>query len=261
MRRKGFTLIELLVVIAIIAILAAILFPVFSKAREKARSATCQSNLKQIALALRMYTSDWDECMPAARTPCWGGTKDDYRPWFIRIYPYVKNWQIFDCPSFGGVPTCRNGSIPHFRVHEFIDDGTLPSDFRLAYGYSEGIQLSGIGCAGKKHHKIATWRYPAEVVVSGDSTGLIMPFDAGNGSGIIGRIAWANVCAANCNPDRRIEDNTRHMGGSNIAFGDGHVKWFRAERIIFWPAPNATVRTPGGWDAGRYGVAFCNYRL
>ncbi len=96
MRRRAFTLIELLVVIAIIAILAAILFPVFSRAREKARQASCQSNLKQIGLATMMYVQDWDETFPGhAGAPHPQGLYD----WPFMLYPYVKNIQVFRCPS------------------------------------------------------------------------------------------------------------------------------------------------------------------
>ena len=93
--RRGFTLIELLVVIAIIAILAAILFPVFAKAREKARQSSCLSNVKQLALAVMSYTQDYDEMLPASykyNSP--GATY-----WSETILPYIKNSQIFKCPS------------------------------------------------------------------------------------------------------------------------------------------------------------------
>src|SRR5512136_2831974 len=98
MRRAGFTLIELLVVIAIIAILAAILFPVFAKAREKARQANCQSNCKQMATGMLMYAQDYDE----RYFPFYSDSVDTPRrvwfDWFIQ--PYVKNTQLFECPSF-----------------------------------------------------------------------------------------------------------------------------------------------------------------
>ena len=85
-RRAGFTLIELLVVIAVIAILAAILFPAFARARENARCASCQSNLKQIGLGLMQYIQDYDESMP-------------FENWNTVTQPYLKSTQIFDCPS------------------------------------------------------------------------------------------------------------------------------------------------------------------
>ena len=104
--RYGFTLIELLVVIAIIAILAAILFPVFAKARAKAKQASCASNLRQIGLAVNMYIQDYDE-----RTPpnTWQDGTWAFRQYLTaadRIYPYVKNSQIFACPTFGELGPC-----------------------------------------------------------------------------------------------------------------------------------------------------------
>jgi len=117
MDKKGFTLIELLVVIAIIAILAAILFPVFARAREKARMAACQSNVKQMALALLMYAQDYDEVTPGAYGNSTGNPVGSLRPpvppgpitgrttwwfWPDLIEPYVKNSQVFQCPSFPG---------------------------------------------------------------------------------------------------------------------------------------------------------------
>src|SRR5260221_10572497 len=96
-QKRAFTLIELLVVIAIIAILAAILFPVFAQAREKARGVSCLSNIKQITLAFQMYLQDYDEVMVPHRV---AATEDGYRMrWPKLCNPYIKNWQIFRCPS------------------------------------------------------------------------------------------------------------------------------------------------------------------
>ncbi len=99
MARRGFTLIELLVVIAIIAILAAILFPVFGKAREKAREASCASNMKQIGTVMRMYAQDYDENWPISAFV--DGRSDLIRPWYVfaRLGPYHKNRDLFKCPS------------------------------------------------------------------------------------------------------------------------------------------------------------------
>ncbi|MEI6500574.1 MAG: DUF1559 domain-containing protein, partial [Armatimonadota bacterium] len=126
--RKGFTLIELLVVIAIIAILAAILFPVFAKAREKARQSSCLSNVKQIALGMMQYAQDYDERMvPAAMyyaTP-------NYYTWMYLMQPYVKSSQIFTCPSStatgwnGSLNTTQNTGYGLFRNLSGVALGTI----------------------------------------------------------------------------------------------------------------------------------------
>ena len=97
MRRRGFTLIELLVVIAIIAILAAILFPVFARAREKARQTSCLSNVKQIMLGVMMYAQDYDETLPAGALIA--AAPSNNNDWYELVGPYLKNAQILICPS------------------------------------------------------------------------------------------------------------------------------------------------------------------
>jgi prepilin-type N-terminal cleavage/methylation domain-containing protein/prepilin-type processing-associated H-X9-DG protein len=246
--RRGFTLIELLVVIAIIAILAAILFPVFARAREKARQTSCISNLKQINLALQMYVQDYDERLPTSGgTPCNaddGRTFDDRTmpPFWLQVEPYVKNFQLFSCPSAAGGP-CRNGSTGHFRVDQQIDLGRAPADFQLSYAYPEKPYNGhrSIGCYVTGTHKLAWWHYPAQSIIIAEANGLA------NGWA---RIAYANVCAADCNPDRQTDSNTRHNGGSNIGFLDGHVKFYSAGAIkSSWS--NEWYQGCGSWGNGR----------
>ncbi len=150
--RRGFTLIELLVVIAIIAILAAILFPVFAKAREKARQASCTSNVKQISLAVLMYAQDYDERFPPERngidalewfrtgTIVWT-TYANYQP---LVFAYVKNREAFMCPS-----------------SRF---GTTAEQF--AYDYSMNSSLS----TGTPPLKLGQVEVPAETLMIGDAT-------------------------------------------------------------------------------------------
>ena len=116
-RRSGFTLIELLVVTAVVAILAGILFPTFSRCRRAAQARTCVSNLRQIGMGLRMYVQDYDEHYPnpamfcarvtnplnANDTPGGSAGPGRWATWLFDIYPYVKNWDIFSCPSDAGL--------------------------------------------------------------------------------------------------------------------------------------------------------------
>src|SRR4051794_40248873 len=111
--RNGFTLIELLVVIAIIAILAAILFPVFAQARERARSATCLSNTKQLALGYHMYREDWDEKYPLDRFPESSCNYPQCYTWRSAVQPYLKNKDVLRCPSnaYYNQPVERNEPV------------------------------------------------------------------------------------------------------------------------------------------------------
>src|SRR5437867_2891037 len=117
-KRRGFTLIELLVVIAIIAILAAILFPVFAQAREKARQTTCLSNMKQVGLGLQMYTQDYDEVLPPRNDAVFRfaePTSPLFKPNFLgSLLPYTKSTKIFTCPSVPATPgtSCENEQAP-----------------------------------------------------------------------------------------------------------------------------------------------------
>jgi prepilin-type N-terminal cleavage/methylation domain-containing protein len=131
---KGFTLIELLVVIAIIAILAAILFPVFAKVREKARQISCTSNMKQLGLAMDQYMEDYDETFPGA----WKNTKQGPRQeWEEAIYPYVKSKAVYDCPDRTSHVT--NDSTTNCTTNP--DTCTTTTD----YGYNDLIIPADIG--------------------------------------------------------------------------------------------------------------------
>jgi len=189
MHRRGFTLIELLVVIAIIAILAAILFPVFARAREKARQTSCLSNLKQIALSVQMYADDYSESLPYYQRPFgWA--------WYDDLAPYMKNRSITVCPS---KPEWNEDHATH----------------KVGYGLNHDIFPAGpsAGSSYPAPTHLAMIDYPSETIGGADK-------NQGNvrciGSSFSGSTAWPyNV-------------GTRHNEGANFFFLDGHAKWMGA---------------------------------
>ncbi|MBC7286871.1 MAG: DUF1559 domain-containing protein [Armatimonadetes bacterium] len=201
--RRGFTLIELLVVIAIIAILAAILFPVFARAREKARQASCQSNLKQIGLALAMYVQDYDERWPSGN-PVNNGDPGDtslrlgWRGWISNgLRPYTKNQQLFQCPS-------RNSGW-------FADPWNNNQPVSYCYNY--------IALWGYKETDIAnSYAGVSRVLVMWDSDNPWNDCYPPNSScGIETRdLAWYK--------SGNRTSTCWHNGMNNFLFADGHVK-------------------------------------
>ena len=204
-RRHGFTLIELLVVIAIIAILAAILFPVFARAREKARSASCLSNTKQIGLAAEMYTTDYDECYPISIYPSSVGIIIFYH----EMMPYMKNEQILQCPS-------EKLRIRWAELNALVSQMGMPLAPGFdAIGYNGNYAIFEDGpnnpISGSDDPVVSQGELPrpAETMLMGDGEIELAPtlFNS------------PVVCP--------------HNGGFNATFCDGHAKFVKANKTTY----------------------------
>lgn len=255
--RSGFTLIELLVVIAIIAILAAILFPVFAQARAKARQTACLSNMKQMGTALLMYSQDYDGGFPTwseywvhyalIGTPPFADTPDHY--WDAKLLPYVKN---------GTVSTTGKPSGGVWRCPDAIN-----SDAERTYSINSGFFYDTDGSSN------GTYRYvsdadvykPAQTifVMDGGKDGrsrfnyvYYSPAVDGVGSGY-----YYHFIATKDKNNYDVDASYRHNEGANYAWLDGHAKWFKGETL--WPHPTPPSTTYDTVLTGKQRCAWANY--
>ncbi len=194
--QKGFTLIELLVVIAIISILASILFPVFSRAREKGRQAACISNIHQLCMAIHMYAQDYDEIV----TPGALGTEF----WHDLIYPYTRNKQIYVCPT-------RKDRLMGYAVNNLIA------------GYSEGMMFDAAV-------KILIMDVPPEAIgATATSRGNEWWCNSLSGIGIPAPLPPG--VSDGDNTFKHASQPERHNDGINVGFADGHAKWHKESQL------------------------------
>ncbi|HEY3329429.1 MAG TPA: DUF1559 domain-containing protein [Capsulimonadaceae bacterium] len=274
--KRAFTLIELLVVIAIIAILAAILFPVFATAREKARQTSCASNEKQLALGLLQYVSDFDEMMPCGRV----STAPEYHgvAWAGQTYSYVKSTQAFACPD--DVTVVPAGDVNHVVVSYAINSnvcgksggpyGSTPAISKLTMP-AKTVMLSEVSkCstvittnpeAPNSKYSVATnggW-------FANDKTN----FDIANtGSALAtGWLGRTNTAARyygfqNSSGSQLGPQFGRHSDGANYACMDGHVKWLKGDQVSSGDSASSSTAaqgspgTPGGgnWPGNAAGT-------
>jgi len=255
-KRHGFTLIELLVVIAIIAMLAAILFPVFAQAREAARKASCISNVKQLSTGIMMYTQDYDEYMPFGYMYNLPQTTQLWY-WQDMVQPYIKNYGVYVCPSAAShtvVDYLRPpGTIP-VLVLDYICNvgghGFGPSAVFNGVNYSDGQTgvngpfTNGWGNASRHHAEFD------------DPAGTIGIFDARPGYSEIwehrqtdaffnatGQGAWEGGGPAPASDPVRCKSGhvaKRHADGFVAGFVDGHAKWIKNSRPREWTVRNDT---------------------
>ena len=225
LKRNGFTLIELLVVIAIIAILAAILFPVFAQAREKARQTACLSNLKQIGTSVMMYSQDYDEHIVHTELGGDVGDAQEYY-WGDMIQPYAKNWQILQCPSANRKIAFKTGATTFSQqwTYNYGINDIIAADCAS----SDDPACRHIGVAGQSQAAIQT---PASTLLIADN----LPSDTDTGDGddaILGHgrhelnWQWGRRDASRLTVGGKSQDGyPRHSEGFVLVMADGHSKW------------------------------------
>ena len=215
--RRAFTLIELLVVIAIIAILAALLLPALSAAKQKAWTTSCNSNLRQVGLGLRMFADDNSELYPESGTSIYWGVSDPAPPggsgqrsWMEQVFSYTANTNVYSCPG----------------------NAQLPSNLRGPFNYFNGDRAAYIASDPVSPHfdpvRDTRILFPSAYVLSGDTCGIpnvsggghFDPLDADKDD-------YTQNCIGGPANGSPFELWQVHSLGQNILFADGHVKWYK----------------------------------
>jgi len=235
--KQAFTLIELLVVIAIIAILAAILFPVFAKVREKARQTACLSNEKQIGLAFMQYTQDYDEIYPAGHKDAYNGAGQG---WAGQLYPYIKSTQVFTCPSdsfnkqsaqsaYGGIFTSMSYAL---NANLNIGSGNTITPATLAQLTAPASTIAMFEITKGAWIDPAVWNDTQTDDASPAGWGLWNVSGGWYGMNGPGQPQTGDFACNVNDPGHPAELGTgRHNNGSNYICCDGHAKWSPAVRV------------------------------
>jgi prepilin-type N-terminal cleavage/methylation domain-containing protein/prepilin-type processing-associated H-X9-DG protein len=248
---KGFTLIELLVVIAIIALIAAMLFPVFAMAREKARQTACLNNLKQITAADAQYSQDNDETL----VPSYNGPNASYldnggnQRWMDLLYPYVKSVRVFDCPDDTNTSANYKYTSPGLAAGSTaaMQSFYAPGSYAINDNYwdhSDNVHPPTSQPDDKSDpvRKLSSLQHPATTVHFAD----LVTYNAqvAGGQGYAPAIAWPNQSGKGLNATKCVQSMNsftppvlfdlqfRHTGGANIAYCDGHVKFAQPSDLL-----------------------------
>jgi len=239
--KRGFTLIELLVVIAIIAILAAILFPVFARARENARKSSCQNNLKQLALGFKQYINDFDERYPLIAVTTGSNTGVPPYGWADALQPYIKNTQVYQCPSDtaeGQDNPTVTGYTDYWYNANFVRKVPRGTS-TITSGANESMLGSSAQTliAGDGGTTTGGDTGSARYAICGD-TGTTAP--SATGQPVAAALTWpdngattVDACTSTAPSGTTQTTNATypaaqiHLDGANFAYSDGHVKWLR----------------------------------